>query len=55
MKKATVLSVDDDTSLQIALSQYLEDDGYKVLTAANGAEMESHLAEPVDVILLDLV
>jgi DNA-binding response OmpR family regulator len=55
VKKATILSVDDDASLQIALSQYLEDDGYKVLTAANAADLEMQLAEPVDVILLDLI
>lgn len=56
MNKGIVLSVDDDEGLQIVLKQYLESDGYKVLTAGNGAQLNESLEEPSepDVILLDL-
>ena len=56
MNKTTVLSVDDDESLQIVLRHYLEEEGYNVLTAGSGDELFSKLvAGMVDVILLDLV
>jgi DNA-binding response OmpR family regulator len=54
--KATVLSVDDDENLQLVVGQYLEDDGYKVLKAVSGKDMESKLlSSAADVVLLDLV
>ena len=56
MPKATVLSVDDDENLQVVVGQYLEDDGYRVLKAMNGKDMEQRLlAGTTDVILLDLM
>jgi DNA-binding response OmpR family regulator len=54
--KATVLSVDDDENLQLVVGQYLEDDGYKVLKATSGKDMQSKLqSSGADVVLLDLV
>lgn len=56
MPKATVLSVDDDEDLQLVVGQYLEDDGYKVLKASSGKELQDKLpASAADVVLLDLV
>lgn len=55
MQKGTVLAVDDDENLQTVVSQYLEDDGYKVVNAGNisGALEKTHGAN-FDVVLLDL-
>lgn len=55
MDKGTVLSVDDDAELQVVLKHYLEGEGYKVLTANNGASMIEKLdTSESSVILLDL-
>lgn len=55
MKKASILSIEDDPVLQLAISEYLDDDGYAVLTASNARDVEGHLKKGgVDVILLDL-
>lgn len=55
MKKGIVLSVDDDENLQFVIKQYLEDDGYKVLTVGDvkGALEKAESSSP-DIILLDL-
>ncbi|WP_373084745.1 response regulator [Sneathiella sp.] len=56
MNKGTVLTVDDDEGLQSVLKQYLEGDGYTVVSARNGAQLSDRLdAVELDVILLDLV
>lgn len=55
MNKGIVLSVDDDERLQIVLKQYLEGEGYKVITASSGAQLSEKLDSRSDVILLDLV
>lgn len=56
MKKGTILSIDDDENLQTVTSQYLEDDGYKIISALNAASaLEKIENSPIDVILLDLV
>lgn len=56
LEKAVVLSVDDDKNLQLVLRQYLEDDGYRVLGAHSGRELEAKLqSDPFDVVLLDLM
>lgn len=56
MRKGTILSVDDDENLQLVIGQYLEDDGYKVITASNSSvALEKVDSTPLDVILLDLV
>lgn len=55
-QKATVLSVDDDKNLQFVLRQYLEEDGYKVIDAHSGHELEEKLkSDSFDVVLLDLM
>lgn len=56
MQKGTILSVDDDANLQTVIGQYLEDDGYKVVTAHNvQTALEKVTSMPPDIILLDLV
>lgn len=56
MQKGSILSVDDDQDLQTVVGQYLESDGYKVVTAYDAATaLEKLDAVPLDVILLDLV
>jgi two-component system phosphate regulon response regulator OmpR len=55
-QKAVILSVDDDKNLQMVLREYLEEDGYKVLGAHSGRELEDKLkGDPFDVVLLDLM
>lgn len=55
-QKAVILSVDDDKNLQLVLREYLEEDGYKVLDAHSGRELEDRLkGDPFDVVLLDLM
>ena len=56
MQKGTILSVDDDESLQLVIGQYLEGDGYKVITA-NDTKMALEKVDTtqLDVILLDLI
>jgi two-component system, cell cycle response regulator len=50
----TLLLVDDDDFTLDILSDFLESDGYRVLTAASGDEALEHLArEPVQVVLCD--
>ncbi|TNE36519.1 MAG: response regulator transcription factor [Alphaproteobacteria bacterium] len=56
MNKGIVLSVDDDAGLQELLRQYLEGEGYGVITACDGASLSEKLESArVNVILLDLV
>ncbi len=55
-QKAVILSVDDDKNLQLVLREYLEEDGYKVISAHSGRELEDKLkGDPFDVVLLDLM
>lgn len=55
MKKATILTIEDDQSLQIVIQSFLEDQGYEVLTGNNGKDLlEKVQAVHIDVILLDL-
>jgi DNA-binding response OmpR family regulator len=55
MPKATILSVDDDQNLQIVVQHYLEEDGYKVISALSGKELAEKIASAtVDIVLLDL-
>jgi DNA-binding response OmpR family regulator len=51
---ATVLVVEDDESLRLALVDNLEDDGHRVRAAATGAEAWAQRAE-VDLVLLDVM
>lgn len=56
MQKGLILCIDDDADLQTVLNQYLEDDGYKVVTAGSVATaLEKVEIANFDVILLDLV
>ena len=53
----TVLFIDDDESLQIVVTEYLEDAGYKVIGARSGAEAKAAVEKEshIEVILLDLM
>jgi len=52
---ATVLVIDDDRSLRIAIEKILRKADYRVLGAASGEDGVAHLAaEPIDVVLTDL-
>lgn len=56
MKKSTIICVDDDESLQTVIGHHLEEQGYRVLTAMNGQELQERLeTESADAILLDLM
>lgn len=54
-----LLIVDDDPDIRDLLSQYLQKNGFKVSTAANGKQMRAMLdastAPPFDLIVLDLM
>ena len=50
-----ILVVDDEPNIRKLLSGVLEDEGYSVTTAAEGAEAQAALADqPIDLILLDV-
>ncbi|MGZ9097052.1 MAG: response regulator [Micavibrio sp.] len=56
MKKATILTIEDDQNLQTVIQSFLEDQGYNVLTGNNGKELLDKIQNVhVDVILLDLI
>jgi DNA-binding response OmpR family regulator len=51
----TLLFIEDDDGIRLALSLALEDEGYSVRQAANGADgLASFANDPADLILLDL-
>ncbi|MGH2353490.1 MAG: response regulator [Chloroflexota bacterium] len=51
-----ILVVDDDADIRYVLSVVLEEDGYQVVTATDGADALAAVAQaPPDLILLDLV
>lgn len=53
-KQPLVLVVDDDESVRALLRRLMERDGYRVVTADDGAKaVELAMAEPPDVLLLD--
>lgn len=55
-KKGVILSVDDDEGLQTVVGQYLESDGYTVVTAHDvHSALEKAETSAPDAILLDLV
>ncbi len=50
-----VLTIDDDESVRLSITHYLEDSGYEVLQACNGSEgLDIFRREEPDVVLLDL-
>ncbi len=56
MSALTVLVVEDTELLRRIYADKLAQDGYRVVTAADGLEALQHVrAEPVDLVLLDLV
>lgn len=57
VRKPTVLVVDDEESLRLYLRRVLEQDGYNVLTAHNGAHALSILRQsdmPVQLVITDV-
>ncbi|MFN8558970.1 MAG: response regulator [Dehalococcoidia bacterium] len=53
--RMTVLVVDDNRGVRDALQIILEEEGYEVRTAADGAEaLEAVQAQPPDLLLIDL-
>ena len=51
----SLLFIEDDDGIRLALSLALEDEGYSVREAANGADgLASFAKEPADLVLLDL-
>jgi CheY-like chemotaxis protein len=56
--KQRIMIVEDDRDIRETLAELLEDEGYEILTAGNGAEALDLLrggAEPPSLILLDLM
>lgn len=52
----TILAIDDVANIRTLISNYLEQEGYRVLTAANGREaLAAAQLEPPDLIILDLM
>ena len=56
VKKSRILVVDDDPAIVFLLSNLLEDKGYAVLTAADGAiALDCAITDHPDLILLDIL
>ena len=55
MGQATVLVVDDDADIVDFIQLALEDEGYHVLTAVNGAALALAQSQHPDLILLDIM
>jgi two-component system alkaline phosphatase synthesis response regulator PhoP len=56
MSRNTVLVVDDEPKLVRVVREYLEHDGYRVVSAGDGREaLERFRSEPPDLVVLDLV
>ncbi|PIZ50902.1 hypothetical protein COY27_05460 [Candidatus Woesearchaeota archaeon CG_4_10_14_0_2_um_filter_33_13] len=56
MKKSLILSVDDEDDICISVKEVLQDAGFQVETASNGAEMLKRLEKiKPDLILLDVL
>ena len=54
--KSRILVVDDDPTIVLLLSNLLEDKGYEVLTAANGAvAIDTAITDHPDLMLLDIL
>lgn len=51
----TILVIEDDETMRKALKRIFEEEGYKVLSAADGTQL-SHLLDdsPIDLIILDI-
>ena len=56
MMSRTILLVDDDESLRQVISQFLTQEGYRMITAGSGAEaLKLFYSERPDAVLLDLM
>lgn len=52
---AQVLIIEDDSKLAVLIRDYLQDNGYKALTASDGKEgLEVYEQQPIDAVILDL-
>lgn len=55
MGLATILVIEDHTSVRLFLARVLEEAGYQVYEAANGRQgLEQFHAQPVDLVITDL-
>jgi DNA-binding NtrC family response regulator len=55
LKSATILIIDDQESVRMALKRALEDAGYQVAEAANGRQgLELFRATPADLVITDM-
>ena len=55
MRPATILIIEDQTSVRLLLARALEEAGYQVSEAANGRQgLERFHAQPVDLVITDL-
>jgi DNA-binding response OmpR family regulator len=52
--KSKILIVEDDPELRGTVAFYLEEQGFDVVEAGDGREMQAHLAEGVSLVLLDV-
>lgn len=54
--KATILAVDDDQATQTIVKDFLEEEGYRVVTSRSGAELTKILlSSQPDLVLIDVV
>lgn len=55
MRPATILIIEDHTSVRTLLARVLEDVGYEVYEAANGRQgLEQFQVQPMDLVITDL-
>lgn len=55
MRPATILIIEDHTSVRTVLARVLEDAGYEICEAVNGRQgLERFRAQPVDLVITDL-
>jgi len=52
---AKILVVEDEAQIRELIVQYLERDGYEVVTASNGDEAIARANDGVDMIVLDIM
>jgi two-component system aerobic respiration control protein ArcA len=51
----SILIIDDDETMRIALRRLFENEGYKVITASDGTQLSDVLDDnPIDLIILDI-
>jgi len=55
MNAATILVADDDDAVRRLVARLLRDNGYRVLSAANGDEALAHAEAAPDLLIADLV